>query len=418
MTIALIAVLCLTVGIQFLALLGMGPRRAIGDEGSYIRPQDPSEARPPQSFIRPPVLPAIAALCQGPNGSGERRLRLLMALASLLTVLLTALSGWCLGGATVALLAAAILAAQPERIVLACHVWPDALLGLIATLLGLVSLQANASLALAIVAGALCAVGTMTRIDFLVAVPFFVAGWLMSGNDATVAVVACLAGPTVVVLVAMSMRNARRYGIFLPDTTWAFNLTVMDAERELEDVPQSIARSFATWSEKPLKEGPRLGLASLSRSLTSPGSLLASVGHRLRVMLGPDTFVRENLLPKHRAYPELGERARALLDRALVLAFPALVAVVIATTIGSSRAPGSFALPGLALLLAPVLFFARTRFRLAAMPALSLLAADGLIRIGTTSWSEPRVGISCLVGAAALTWLMTRYRGSKESRSS
>lgn len=418
------AVLAAGLAVQLAALRGMGRRRPVGDEAAYLEgaaARDPG-APPPQRFLRPPLLPWLAALClRGvPPDRGERRLRALMAAAAVLTPALTAAAGWRLGGPELALAAALLLAAQPERIVLGCHIWPDTLLALVLAALAVAVTFPAADPAAALAAGALAALGVLIRIDFLVVPPLLLAGWAARAGPPPPLSAACLLVPALLALAALSIRNYRRWGIPLPDTTWAFNLMVMGTEAAGLDAPGRFAfdpvvhRAFSAWTRQDLAAGPRQGLASLGRTVRSPRRLARGILRRLLTLAGPDTFVRQKLLPAAGAYPDLGERARRWWGAALYAAFPALLTVVLAAAVAGRHAPASHAWPALGLLAVAALFHARTRYRVAALPALSLLAAEGLLRGFAHLAARPWDAVPLLLAAGLLLLALLRIRCSAE----
>lgn len=241
--------------VQLALLWGAGRRRPIGDEAEYLArgaAEDPYALR---LFLRPPLLPWLAALClrgaRSPE-AGSRRLWLLMVVASSLTVAATAVAGWQLGGSTIALLAALLLAVQPERTFLGCHVGPDTLLALVlATLCAVPALPATPAVALA--AGALCTLGVLTRIDFLAALTLLAATWWAARGPLTATALLAVLAPPLLALALLAVRNSRRYGIPLPDTTWAFNLMLARNETRLEDgelftIDGLVARTVEAWA--------------------------------------------------------------------------------------------------------------------------------------------------------------------------
>lgn len=420
----LVAVLAAGLAVQLAALRGMGRRRPVGDEAAYLESAAARDAGalPPQRFVRPPVLPWLAAVCLRPGeprGRGESRLRRLMAAASVLTVALTAAAGWRLGGPELALAAALVLAAQPERILLGCHIWPDTLLALVLAALAVTVTFPAVQPAAALAAGGLAALGVLIRIDFLVVPPLLLADWAARAGPPAPVLAACLLLPPLLALAGLSIRNYRRHGIPLPDTTWAFNLLVMDTEARL-DAPGRFAfdpvvdRAFADWTRLELAAGPRQGIASLRQTVLSPRRLARGIVRRLLTLAGPDTFVRQKLLPAARAYPDLGERARRWWSAALRTAFPALLTVVLLAAAAGRRAPAGYAWPALGLLAVSALFHARTRYRVAALPALSLLAAEGLLRGFAHFSTHPWDAVPLLLAAALLLWALLRIDCSAE----
>ncbi len=422
---ALLATSVAALALQLAALRGMGRRRPIGDEHNYLARGEAEDPYAPRLFLRVPVLPWLAAVClrggprqAGPRQAGERRLRGLMAFAAALTVAVTLAAGGRLGGPAVALLAALLLAAQPERVLLGCHIWPDTLLGLVLAALT-AALTLPGSPAVALLAGGLCALGVLIRIDFLAALPLLLAAWGAGRGALPAADGALLAGPTLAALALLSLGNRRRYGIPLPDTTWAFNAALASSEAgaagpDRAAIQPAVAAAAAGWKGLSPSQAIRRGLAALGCLLRSPRLFGRGIAGRLLTLAGPDTFVSQLLLPMDAAYPELGEGARRWWDAGLRLAFPLLVTVVLITSVTGARLPPAYAWPSLALLLPAALFHARTRYRVAAMPALCLVAAEGIAGQAGALADRPLAAALALGGGAALFWALSRIRCSAE----
>lgn len=385
-------VVVLGLGLALAALRGMGARRPVGDEVTYMENAARSDPYAPGSFVRMPFMAWLAARCRTPAGEG--RLRALMALVSVLTVAVTTVAGWHLGGGLVAGLAAFLLLFQPERIVLACHIWPDGLLALMAAAVAWLLLLPSASGAfLWLALGSACAIGSLVRIDFLVVLPVVWVSLEATGRSGGFAGAALLAAPTVAVVVGWTIHNARSYGLFVPDDTWTFNLMVAEAQLARRgsaslDPEAVLKETFHHWAAVPIAERPRRAVRSLAVLLGSPGRFLSDVARRAVALCGPDTFIRQNLLPC--GYPELSASWRRRLEWPLRLAFPLLIALA-ALGILLSRVPAAsaFAWPSLGLMGVSALFFARTRLRLALLPALSLLAAQGVVAAAGWLGAEP-----------------------------
>ncbi len=399
---------------QLGALWKMGTRRPVGDEKACLARGLSPDPYAPRQFLRPPLLPWLSAVCHRGGGNGESRLRLLMAVASFLTVALTAIAGWRLGGPEIALLASLLLAVQPERILIGCHIWPESVLAfLLAALLVAHTLPATPALALA--AGCLCILGVLTRIDFVVAPPLLLAAWWTQGPPAAITTAALLA-PPIIALVWISLRNGRRYGIPLPDTTWAFNLMVASREPGLDgsrpfEIERAILAARTVWLRLRPTQAARRGRTALLEILRSPRDLGRGIVRRLLTLVGPDTFVRQRLLP---TYTDLGPPARRRWDAALEITFPVLVTTLLIAAAVDLRLPASFAWPSLGMMTAALLFHARTRFRTTALPALSLLAAQGITGLVESLPERPLTAILVVIAAPLLLWALLRIRCSTE----
>ena len=397
------------------ALFGMGRRRAVGDEASYLEgPGGPA----PHLFVRIPVLNGLAALCR--RTVGAERLRWLLALVSVATVGVTLVVGWSLGGPSLGILAAVLFLLQPERIVLACHVWPDVLLALLTTLVvGLLALPVPLADPVLLALGLVCALGSLTRIDFL-AVPVLVwASLLLSGQPVDSGGLLRLLGPTIAALLLWSLRNYFRYGIALPDNTWVFNLMVAEAETRLDNprefvLEPLIEETVSRWHTLPESEKGKSGLRVLWATLGRPGHFLRSVARRALTLCGPDTFVRQKLLPRSAAYPDLDARVRRAFDLPLQMAFPLLLTLAGVGFLLRGEGPPLATWPVLGLFAISALFLARTRNRMVVLPTFSILAAQGLLALPTALASSAPWELALLASAPFVFWALARIPSSRE----
>ncbi len=401
-------VLVLAVLAQVLTWHGMGRRQPIGDEVEYLERGRSRDPHAPERFLRPPTLPWLAKVCHRQPARGEIRCRLVFAVMSCFTIALTAIAGWLADGPGVGLLAAVLLTAQPERLLLANHIWPETLLAATLAALAIVhTLPATPATSLA--AGLVAALGVSIRIDFVAALPLLLLAWTGSWSVTTVAT---LLAPSLLLLAALSIRNHRRYGIALPDTTWAFNLLAARSEAyhagkfgalgKTDGPPgieHSIADALATWERLPPAQRSRHGMAALWQSLRSPWRFFCGVLRHLLTLIGPDTFIRQKLLPRDAAYPDLGDAARRNWDQLLRFSLPALIAVTFSLMIvGQQRLP-HYAWPTLGLVIVAVLFHARTRNRVAFLPILVLVASQQIWR---SVWAVAEHPESATLWAAGL----------------
>ncbi len=431
----LVTVFVMAVLVQVLIWRGMGRRLPIGDEVEYLHRGRSRDPHAPERFLRPPTLPWLAKLSHLQPASGENRLRLVFATVSCLTIALTAYAGWLLAGPGVALIAAVLFATQPERLLLANHLWPETLLA--ATLAALAVTQSlPTSTTTALIAGLLVALGVSIRIDFLAALPFLLVAWpealslealsleALSLEALSLATIAALSGPSIVLLAALTIRNFRRYGIALPDTTWSFNLlaahyeTLAEADRQ-PGIEQPIADALATWEQLPQAQTSRTGWVALSQLLRSPVRFARGSIRRLLTLIGPDTFIRQKLLPRDAAYPELGDAARHRWERLLKLSLPALIATTLTLSVAGGQPPPSYTWPTLGLVLVSVLFHARTRNRVAFLPILALVASQQIATVGWALARRPEsatlVTVSLLIAVDLLIFFaLIRIRCSQE----
>lgn len=399
------------------ALYGLGRRVPVGDESNYLSAAGQRDPYTPDYFLRVPLLSWLAARCHGVE---RLPVRLVLAMLSVLTVLLAALAGFCVGGVWVGALAAGLLLLHPERILLSCHVWPDGLVALAVTLVTLLLVAPLPSgVLLWLSLGGACVLGTLARIDFLVVLPTV---WLClwaSGRADGASTVLLLFTPTAIALLAWTLRNRYRYGLLLPDNTWIFNLMVTEAEVERSSrsdfaLAPLVSETWLRWCRAPeTRRGRGVGV-SLASLCARPGRFFLGVVRRCLGLCGPDTFLRENLLPRDGAYPELSERGRRCLDMALRASFPLLMCVAVLGAVLRHQALPVYAWPALSLWGVAALFFARTRFRVAQLPVLSLLAAEGLVELPRALRPVDVEQVGLLLSLGVLFWALVRIRASRE----
>ena len=411
-----VAIGALSLGLQLAVLGGLAPRLLVGDEHEYLARSRADDPLGPGPFLRPPLLPWLAALCAA--GGGERteaRLRLLMAFASVGSVVLTTVAGWHLGGWPVALVGGGLLLLHPERLILGCHVWPDSLLALVIAFVNLALLTPSPVPSLAL--GMACAVGVLLRVDAVVLPPLVLLARTAQGGIAAASLLAIVA-PSVVLLVLLIVRNTRRYGIGLPDNTWAFN--VMVAAEEIRSDPlvafelqPHVARVAGEWSTMTAEERSRAGLAALGQIVRSPGRAGRSAVRRGLALIGPDTFISQMLLGATGGYPRLGTAGRRLLVALLQVATPMLLAVTV-VGVFLYRPTALYALPSLGLIAVAALSHARTRYRVAVLPTLCLLAGEVTVA-GVGAADPPALGVA-LVAFVLLAGALSRIRCGTELR--
>ena len=363
------------------ALYGLAPRRAVSDESEYLARAVAEDPFRPQPFLRLPLPIWIASRFRS---NPEPRLRGLNVVFSSLTVVLAGSIAWQVGGTQVAILATALLVLHPERTLLACHLWPDGLVALLVSgvTLSWVLLPALGWAAWGLLALA-CALGCLTRIDFVVVLPvlFYLA---ISEGSLSPAASLLLMAPAVLALALWSLRNYRRYGIPLPDDTWAFNLMIARAEsqRNREQpfaLDPIVKEAFTEWRAGARQRGSR-AWEFLKAAVTRPHRIAGGIGRRLLAFCGPDTFVTQKVLPADRAYPGLDEAMRRRLGRLLTVATPLTFTLAGLGILARGSLP-PWAWPAASLAVISVLFFTRTRYRIAVLPIAAVLAAQG---IGTT----------------------------------
>lgn len=362
-------------------LFALRPRRPIGDEGEYLQRGRWPDPHRPVRYLRVPLVPALfrfASLC---SAQPENGLRFAGALLGAFAVTLVALAG-SLGGSPLAgLLGAGLMLLWIERLLLAAHLWPDTLLCVLhAAALCLLQLEPTPLVAGAL--GLVLALACLTRIEQLALAPGLLAVLVLAdpGRTGLGALLLLLLAPTAFALFAWSAVAWRRYRIPLPDTTWLFNLRILDRQLD-EDRRGAIAveRSIKALLRE---EGTRdAGGSLVRRLLRRPLGLLASLLRRLAASFGPDTFVDARLLPPHgAAYPAMSERSARTWRLALRASFP-LLALPGLWAIGVSGAAPLWLLAAAPVLLALVVVHFRSRYRLVLMPWLALAAAQAALAL-------------------------------------
>jgi hypothetical protein len=204
--------------------------------------------------------------------------------------------------------------------------------------------------------------------------------------DRPLSALPALWAPTAVALIAWTCRNARRYGICLPDTTFLFNLAILAEEHRRSPsvnlpVQPLVLSVLEQWGAASYVEQVAL-LRSEGRSLArQPVRLISGIGVRIRQMCGPDTFAIERLLdPAAGAYPGLPARARTALAATLKMSFPLLCALALAGAVTDATVR-VLLIPGAAAFAAAAVVHSRTRFRYALLPSLSIAAASGILAL-------------------------------------
>lgn len=373
------------------------PRRLVGDESEYLSRARAIDPYQPDPFLR---VPGMIWLVR--RAGTERRARVLMASLGAATAIVTALAvvthSWQL-----ALVSGAICLFLPDRLLLSHHLWPDVPVAFLHAVV--VACVVNEGAAAIVILGVACAALAATRIDTLVVLPAAIALSVPTSLWAL-----ALPVPTVAILGLLTLRNQRRYGIAAPDTTALFNLRLMDAttERgERDSLEPTVRDEFSRWSGESLDE--RLaGGTTVKRLARRPLHTTAGVVRRCWMMLGPDTFGIERMLARDGPYSHLPARARRVAGWVLAVSFPALVSLAAAGFAVDAPASRRLAVLALATYLAISVVHARTRFRLALVPSLSVMAAGAVLAIGESG--DRNVAMLVVAFVAALTLTAPRRR--------
>lgn len=382
------------------------PSRPIGDESEYINRGAARHPFNPVPFFRVPVLP-IVAWVGGRFGNAFGFLRLTSVLCSVVAMAATAGAAVRLGGVGIGVSLSLLLFMIPERIILGSRIWPDVYLAAATAPMILIMSLAPSAIGwdrAVIALGVLVALSVMIRLDGLVVFPAMVAAWVMVAPPLTSTPALWLIGLPILVLTSWWLIARLVFGQDWLDTTWLFNLgiTIQEAEAYFDHetvVVDDLIRRYkadpgGAWGagQAPTPRFRRIPWRSFGLSVIS----------RLRVMIGPDTFVRGKVLPTVSGLE--GHPISPVLNAALRWSVPILAAASLVATGWRLTAAIGSCLPALSLLIPAVLFHARTRYRLpaiyGAVPALA--ASLGLAAAPPTASVFSTVAVVALVVLVAI----------------
>ena len=385
--------------IQFSVHRAMGPAVSIGDEGDYISCGKQADPYLPGVFLRVPLMAWMSKQAHRYSSNPERVLRLASGIASLASIMLCMLSAQFLGGVNAALLIGLLLVVMPGRIILSSHIWPDIWLGLWLSLACLILVYPDLPSNLrTLLIGSVAALAFITRFDALLLAPF--AGFGLAPLPFLEWVFILL--PTLFVFTFLSIRNARRYRIPWPDTTWMFNVMIAAGETGKNKahkvhVEEEVQRVLTVW--QPLEYPDRLSavIASLRNLFARPVRAISGVLVRLWASLGPDSFVLQRLLPPDGlAYPGISEKLNSVLKIVLIVAFPIFTSMTVLALLVVAPSLPVFLWPTLAFATAS-LIHNRTRYRQAWLPGAALMLI--------TAVSEPGFWSVLLSTGSTTKWL-------------
>jgi hypothetical protein len=406
--IAWAGLLALTAGIHLGWLWRFTPRVPQGDECDYLaRSQWPDPHRP-EFFLRVPVMPALFQLAGRVTGDPERVMRFAGTGVGVLTVVLVMMAGVSVGGPLAGGLAAIAMLLLVERVILSTHLWPDTPLSTLHALaLLLLSSPTFGFETQWLALGAVVAMAAMIRIEQLALAPGVALVLLVRDPGDWLAIASCVLGPTVLATTLWTAVAWRRYRIALPDTTWKFNLRILDRQlAETRGGPVSVhgtitgilATGDAAATTRP---------GNSSAKPWKPWAYFVSILRRAAACMGPDTFVEGRLLPPiGQAYPAMSETAALRLRPWLRWSFPLLVVSAVWAMLASGYLP-DYLIAAVPVFAALVVAHFRTRYRLVLMPWLCVACVDALARLRFET-----LGLVDLAIAAALlilTWLNVRY---------
>lgn len=365
----------------------MGPVVAIGDECGYILCGKQADPYLPRVFLRVPLMAWMSKQAHRYSTNPKRSLRSATRIASTVSILACMLSAQFLGGVQAAILIGLLLVVMPGRIILSGHIWPDIWLGLWLSLACLILVSPDLSSDLrAVLLGLVAALAFVTRFDALLLAPF--TGFALAPLAFQQWVFILL--PTLFVFAFLSIRNARRYRIPWPDTTWMFNVMIAAGEAGKDHarkvhVEEEVQKVNTVWQTLEYPDRFSASISSLRSLFARPVRAFSGVLMRLWASLGPDSFVLHRLLPPDGlAYPEISGNVNQGLKIALVVAFPIFTSMtVLALLVTEAPVPAVF-WPTLAFAAAS-LIHNRTRNRQAWLPGAALLLISAVS--GPGFWS-------------------------------
>lgn len=370
--------------VQAFARYGFGPRTPIGDENEYIARGRSADVLAPKPFLRVPAMALLTRMAG--QRHAEERLRDMMALLSLVAAAFVAGAGYVAMGAPGAIGAGLIFVLWPDRILLSQHIWPDILLAAWQSLLLLMIAYSSSVTAVSPwLFGVVVAAAVMTRIDSIILLPAITIIAAMV-YEQLLPTLPALWVPSLALLGLYTVRNGWRYGLWLPDTTILFNVSIMAEEQRrgagdalpVEGLVQAVLPRWDNALHHDRMLAFRNDVSAVARQ---PRSLMSWILRRTWQMLGPDAFAVEILLHRERgAYLQLPAWLRRSFAGLLRIGFPVLCALAIAGA--STCAVARLCLiPAGASFLAACLGHARTRFRYQTLPALSFAATAGLLGV-------------------------------------
>ena len=170
-----------------------------------------------------------------------------------------------------------------------------------------------------------------------------------------------------------------------------------ESDRDPFFIGGPVQSAWSVWRDLAASEGPSHGLGAARRMLLSPLRFTVGLARRLSILLGPDTFVQQRLLASE-VYPDLGRRARRSWGASLQIAFPLLITWLVIASVASRRLPPEFTWPALGLATTAMMFHTRTRFRVAFLPVLCVLAAVLIVDLPQLHLGESAILLTVLAG--------------------
>lgn len=289
-----------------------------------------------------------------------------------------------------------------ERAILAIHLWPETLLGLLLICFCIFAETISSETSL-LCMGIITALAFATRVDYISLLPVGFVLLLFSG-DITAFKLLMLTGPFAITALALSIFNGLNYRIWLPDTTLLFNIRVFKNEmngpnKTVETLMRETSKEFSS------------GKTDKAKPNWSPINIFYHYARRLKNIIGEEVFISENLLQANKGkYSEISIQGYSkIIKLNLSYFFTFLLFVYLAII---AFIPLSFTLAIGAMIFAASAIQTRGRYRVALIPAISTGIALGfneLFSASSYSWNDIGLGFSAVLVAAAVMIAPRRY---------
>ena len=377
--------------LQRMLLNGLKPQKLVGDESEYLRLANGK--RDNTLWVRVPLGAApLWFFRRWPIARQTTAGRAVISFVSSVTVGLTTWFAFRAGGPAAALTAGTLALLCVERGVLAIHLWSDIGLGLWLLLLSEVMRNASSLPDMAMIGG-IVAVGVLTRIDFLAA--WGVAILFAVFQDTALWPTICfVAGPTVIAVAGLTLLHGMRHGVWAPDTSLLFNISVAVTEARH---PEMTTQDLMHTTVARRRQGQSVFVPSDSKSEVWLGPALYLLLRRLVVLLGPETFVRHNLLNKRLAGYRPFHLSLKHGGTGANLSFW-FSAVFLAFLLLSSQITLEISLLVMAVVMTQAAVQTRSRYRMSLLPVLATNVAIAVWSGGISafSWSGLALGMACV----------------------
>jgi len=284
---AIVATICL----QLWAGFALRPGRLVGDETEYLE-NDTEALQKRTVYVRVQLFSALVRLAQviwsTPRQTGPR---VVVSAISAVSVALATGVVETSAGSLPAIVTACVLLISVERVVLALHLWPDGVMGLLVLAIAAllpdynaqqvipVALLAAVGFAIRVEGAVLCLIAVLMPLR-LAELPLGLAWmpvWITLGTFAL-----------------LSVANGLRFGVWLPDSTISFNFSVARTELTLRNasVTDGIRHTLCA---------RRNGAPATDAQRGTALQAIMFLAGRIRMVFCVESFVTQSLLANNRA---------------------------------------------------------------------------------------------------------------------